>query len=291
MGGIMRGLMSLLLVGLAVYLSLALYLFVFQARHVYFPDLPSREVNATPADIGLDYETVRLVTEDGETLAGWYIPAPDARATLLYLHGNGGNIAHRLDPISVFHGLGLNILIIDYRGYGDSSGKPDEAGTYQDALAAWNHLTRDRRLRPQQIVLFGESLGGSIAAWLAARHTPAATILYASFTSVPDMAQALYPMFPARWLARYRYDTRASLGDVTCPLLILHSPEDEIVPFSHGRALFDSANPPKQLVELRGGHNDALLLGRELFAREVDGLLQQVFADTGDARGRSEPGS
>jgi uncharacterized protein len=132
--------------------------------------------------------------------------------------------------------------------------------------------------------------GGSIAAWLAARHTPAATILYASFTSVPDMAQALYPMFPARWLARYRYDTRASLGDVTCPLLILHSPEDEIVPFSHGQTLFDSANPPKQLVELRGGHNDALLLGRELFAQEVDGFLQQVFGDSRDVQGRSESG-
>ncbi len=287
----MRGLMSLLLGGLAVYLGLALYLFVFQARHIYFPDLPSRQVYVTPSDVGLDYETVRLVTEDGETLAGWYIPAPDARATLLYLHGNGGNIGHRLDPIAVFHRLGLNILIIDYRGYGDSSGKPDETGTYSDALAAWDYLTRQKDTGPERIILFGESLGGSIAAWLAARHTPAATILYASFTSVPEMAQVLYPIFPARWLARYRYDTRASLGEVTCPLLILHSPEDEIVPFSHGRDLFEIANPPKRLVELRGGHNDALLLSRELFAREVDGLVQQVFGDTGDARGRSAPGS
>ena len=157
-------------------------------------------------------------------------------------------------------------------------------------MAAWDYLTRHKDIRPQRIVLFGESLGGSVAAWLAARHTPAAIILYASFTSVPDMAQALYPMFPARWLARYRYDTRASLGDVISPLLILHSPEDDIVPFSHGRALFDSANPPKQLAERRGGHNEALLLGRDIFAREVDGFLQQVFGDSRNVWKQSEPG-
>lgn len=261
----------------AVYAGLALYLYAFQERFIYFPDLPSRQVTATPADIGLAFEAVRLGTADGETLAGWYIPAPAARGTLLYLHGNGGNIGHRLDPIAVFHRLGLNILIIDYRGYGASTGKPGEEGTYLDALAAWDYLIQEKRHPPERIVLFGESLGGSIAAWLAARQTPAGLVLYASFTSVPELAQALYPIFPASLLARYRYDTRAALASVRCPLLILHSPEDEIIPFSHGQALLTAAREPKQLVELRGGHNDALLLSREVYSQAVGAFLQKVL--------------
>jgi fermentation-respiration switch protein FrsA (DUF1100 family) len=265
--------------GLAVYGGLALYLYVFQERFIYFPELPSRQVTATPADIGLAFEAVRLGTADGETLAGWYIPAPAARGTLLYLHGNGGNIGHRLDPVAVFHRLGLNILIIDYRGYGDSSGKPSEEGTYRDALAAWNYLTQEKRHTPDRIVLFGESLGGSIAAWLAARHSPAGLVIYASFTSVPELAQALYPIFPAARLARYRYDTRAALGNVNCPLLILHSPEDEIIPFGHGQALLAAAHEPKRLVELRGGHNDALLLDHEVYAQAVGEFLRTFLPD------------
>lgn len=264
--------------GVAVYLGLALYLYVFQGHYVYFPDLPSRQVAATPADVGLAFEAVRLSTSDGETLAGWFIPAPTARGTLLYLHGNGGNIGHRLDPITVFHRLGLNIFIIDYRGYGDSTGKPSEEGTYQDALAAWKYLTQQERIMPERIVLFGESLGGSIATWLAARHTPAGLVIYASFTSVPELAQELYPMFPASWLVRYRYDTRAALDRVNCPVLIMHSSEDEMIPFSHGQALLGAAHQPKRFVELRGAHNDALLVSREVYALEVEEFLRQFLS-------------
>ena len=263
--------------GAAAYVGLALYLYVFQARYVYYPELPSRQVEATPADIGLAFDAVTLRTSDGEVLAGWFIPAPAARGTLLYLHGNGGNIGHRLDQIAVFHRLGLNVFIIDYRGYGASSGKPSEEGTYQDALAAWSWLTQEKRLAPDRIILFGESLGGAVAAWLAARHPPAGLVIYASFTSVPEMAQTLYPMFPASRLVRYRYDTRAALGNVNCPLLILHSPEDEIIPFSHGQALLAAAREPKRLVELRGGHNEALWISQDLCMREIGAFLLFVL--------------
>jgi pimeloyl-ACP methyl ester carboxylesterase len=273
----MRWVAALLGWGLLVYAGLALYLYVFQARYVYFPDLPSRQVTATPADIGLPFETVTLGTADGETLAGWRIPAPGARGTLLYLHGNGGNIGHRLDPVAVFHRLGLDIFIIDYRGYGASSGAPSEEGTYQDALAAWRHLTEQEHIAPERIVLFGESLGGSIAAWLAVRHPPAGLIVYASFTSVPELARVLYPMFPAARLVRYRYDTRAAFTQMDCPVLILHSREDEIVPFSHGQALYAAARAPTRLIALRGGHNDALLLDRNVYAREAEAFLREVL--------------
>lgn len=270
----MRWLVTILGGGITVYLSMALNLYVFQEHYVYFPEPPSRGAVATPSSMGLAYDPVKLRTADGETLDAWYIPAPHARATLLYLHGNGGNIQNRLDPIGVFHRLGLNVLIFDYRGYGASSGKPSEQGTYRDAQAAWDYLSQRNKIQPQQIVLFGESLGGAIATWLAAQHPPAALVLYASFTSVPDIAQKLYPLFPAHLLARYRYDTRALLGKVHCPLLIMHSPQDEIIPFSHGIALFQAAHEPKRFLELRGGHDHALLLSRDDYARGVNQFLQ-----------------
>lgn len=274
--GWLRLLWTLLVSGATVYVGFGLYLYVFQARQIYFPQLPSHPVQATPAKIGLAFEPLKLKTADGETLDAWYIPSPGARRTLLYLHGNGGNIAHRFDPIGVFHQLGLNVLIFDYRGYGASTGKPDEAGTYADAEAAWNYLTRVRGAQPGEIVLFGESLGGAIAAWLAAHQRPAGLILYASLTSVQDMARELFPLYPSRLLVRYRYDTLGSLAGIACPLLIMHSAEDEIIPFSHGKALFEAAREPKHLLVLAGGHNDALLVSRDVYARGVNEFLARL---------------
>ncbi len=264
----------MLAVGLAVYVGLSLYLYLFQANYIYFPDLPSREVDASPGDVGLPFESVKIRTEDGETLDGWFVPAPAAKEVLLYLHGNGGNIGHRVDVIRTFHSLGLGVLIFDYRGYGRSTGKPNEEGTYLDALAAWNYLTQERRISPRHIVLFGESLGGSIAAWLAERHPPRALVLYATFTSVPDMAKTLYPWLPTGLIARYRYDTRAALTKGHAPLLILHSTEDEIIPYSHALELFATAPEPRKLVSLRGGHNDALFVSGKAFEQALREFLR-----------------
>ena len=261
--------------GLAVYAGLSLYLYVFQENYIYFPDLPSREVDASPTDAGLPFESLKIRTEDGEMLDGWFVPAPAGRGTLLYLHGNGGNIGHRVDIIRTFHSLGFGVLIFDYRGYGRSTGKPSEEGTYRDALAAWNYLTQERRIPAQHIVLFGESLGGSIAAWLAERHPPRALVIYAAFTSVPDMAKVLYPFLPTGLIARYRYDTRAALARVHSPLLILHSTEDEIIPYSHAQELLTIAPEPKKLVSLRGGHNDAIFVSGDIFEQALKEFLHQ----------------
>lgn len=269
----MRWALMLLRVALAVYVGFGLYLYLFQSRQIYFPDLPSRALDATPADADLAYEALKLTTADGETLDAWYVPAAGARRTVLYLHGNGGNIGHRLDAIAMFHGLGFNVLIFDYRGYGASTGRPDEAGSYQDALAAWRHLTQQRRIPPDRIVLYGESLGGSIAAWLAARHKLAALIMFASFTSMRDMARQHFPLYPAWLLVRYRYDTLGAMARIDCPVLILHSPDDEIVPYSHAQTLFAAAPGPKRLVELKGRHNDVPFVSREAFVRGIREFL------------------
>ena len=219
----MNTLLYLLLVIVGGYCVLALYVFLMQPKLIYYPSVPGRTLEATPAVIGMDYEEINLDTTDGEHLHAWYIPHSQARATLLFAHGNAGNISHRLDSIQVFHDLGLNVLIFDYRGYGQSTGKPGENGTYRDAEAAWAYLTETRGIDPGKIILFGRSLGAAVIADLATRTEPAGVILESAFLSVPDMAATIYPWLPVRWLASYRYDNGDKVTRITQPLLIIHS--------------------------------------------------------------------
>jgi len=256
----------------AVYGGLALLLYISQSHLVFYPEI-GREVIATPNQISLPYEDIHLKTSDGIDLHGWYIPAPQPRGTVLFLHGNAGNISHRLDSVRMFHRLDYSTLIFDYRGYGNSGGAPTEQGTYRDAEAAWRYLIEQRHIPSCRIVLFGESLGGAVAAWMAARQKPAALVIVSGFTSVPDMGQQIYPYLPVRWLARIRYDTRENLRAVEVPVLIAHSHEDEIIPFEHGRALFAAANPPKQFLELAGGHNDGFIFMRESWVKVLGDFL------------------
>ena len=256
----------------AVYGGLALLLYSFQPHLVFYPET-GREIIATPARIGLPYEDIHLQTADGISLHGWYIPAPQPRGTVLFLHGNAGNISHRLDAVQMFHRLGYSMLIFDYRGYGNSGGAPSEEGTYRDAESAWNYLTGQRIIPSGSIVLFGESLGGAVAAWLAAREKPAALVIASGFTSVPDLGQHIYPYLPVRWLARIHYDTREYLKAGAVPVLIAHSPDDEIIPFEQGLALFAAANPPKQFIELAGGHNDGFIFMREAWVKVLGDFL------------------
>jgi len=256
----------------AAYGGLALLLYIFQSHLIFYPGI-GREIIATPTQIGLPYEDLHLKTSNGMSLHGWYIPAPQPRGTVLFLHGNAGNISHRLDSVQMFHRLGYSTLIFDYRGYGKSGGTPTEQGTYRDAEAAWRYLIEQRHTPACRIVLYGESLGGAVAAWLAARQKPAALVIASGFTSVPDFGQRIYPYIPVRWLARFRYDTRENLRSVTAPVLIAHSPQDEIIPFEHGRALFAAANPPKLFLELAGGHNDGFIFMRESWVKVLGDFL------------------
>ncbi len=276
---VLSSVLSLLLAGAGGYGVLLLLLYATQSGLLFLPHVGGRELVASPADIGLAFETVRVETEDGVALHGWFVPARAARrGSLLFFHGNAGNISHRLGSLRIFHGLDLDVLIIDYRGYGQSGGEPDEAGTYRDAVAAWRHLVEARGARPERVVLFGRSLGASVAAWLAARLAeegtrPAGLILESAFTSVPDLAADLYPWLPARRLARLRYDTRASLAAVNCPVLVAHSPADEIIPYAHGRALHAAAPAPKAFLELRGGHNEGFLASGEAYVAGLRAFL------------------
>ncbi|SEQ76804.1 hypothetical protein SAMN05421690_100187 [Nitrosomonas sp. Nm51] len=258
----MKTMFSLLIVLGCGYGVIVLLIFFTQSRLIYFPHV-GREIVATPSQIGLNYETVAINTGDGETLDGWFVPVPDALGTVLFLHGNAGNISHRLEYLSMFHALGLNTMIFDYRGYGQSTGVPTEDGTYADADAAWLYLTGTRSIESDRIVLYGESLGGAVAARLAAHNNPAILVLASTFTSVPELAETIYPFLPVRWISRFDYNTLEYLKSVSCPVFVAHSPDDEIVPFLHGQRLFSAAAEPKQFLTLSDGHNDGFIAMRD----------------------------
>lgn len=264
-----------ILLGLLLgYVALAALLYVFQSRFVFYPET-GRADRATPAALRLAFEEVRILTADGERLHGWFVPAPDARATVLFLHGNAGSIVHRLDWLPLFQRLRLSALLVDYRGFGQSTGQPSEASTHADAESAWRYLTEARGIPAARLIVMGESLGAAVAAQLAARAGPAALVLHSAFTSAPDLAADLYPFLPARLLTRFGYDTLTAVKALRCPLLVAHSPGDEIVPLAHGRRLYEAATVPKQWLELAGGHNDGFLFMRPEWAHQFDEFLHR----------------
>jgi len=258
----------------SVYVVFTALLFIFQSHYVYYPD---RILSAHPGIIGLHFESISFETRDGVKLSGWFIPRENARGVILFCHGNAGNISHRLESIQIFHRLGLDIFIFDYRGYGQSEGKPSEQGTYQDAEAAWRYLIEERQVDPNEIIVFGRSLGGAVASWLAQSHTPGALILESAFTSLRDIAARLYPYLPVRLLLRFEYNTAEHLDRVNCPVLIVHSREDEIMPFSHGRRLFEVANEPKRLLEIAGTHNEGFLTSGKRYEEGLNAFISEYI--------------
>jgi len=249
---------SIVRIAVAAYIGLCLLVFFIQPRYVYYP---GRTIDDTPERIGLSFENVSLRTQDGETITGWYVPANSTNKTgpartALICHGNGGDIGDRVDTVKTFHNMGLSVLMFDYRGYGTSTGKPGEQGTYFDALAAWNYLKAEKKTDPKDIIVFGQSLGGAVATWLSEQANPGMLILESTLTSAPDMAAKIFPFLPVRLFCRFKYDSLQRLGKIHCPVLIAHSRDDDTVPFEQGRRLFAAANEPKQFVEMTGTHNE-----------------------------------
>jgi fermentation-respiration switch protein FrsA (DUF1100 family) len=247
--------------------------YFFQDRLLYFP---SSEMAGTPALSGLEFEEVYFRAADNTPLHGWYVPAQGARATLLFCHGNGGNISHRLDSILILHCLGLNVFIFDYRGYGMSQGRPSEQGTELDALAAWQWLVGKKQANPSKVIIFGRSLGGAVAAGLASACGAAGLILESSFTSYCDIGREHYPWLPVRLLAKYRYATIEMVSNISMPVLVVHSTDDELVPFRHGRKVFEACTGQKYFLQISGGHNDGFLLSGDIYVQGLDRFITAV---------------
>jgi len=222
----------------------------------------------TPEDVGLKYEDVYVKTEDGLKIHGWFIPSNASKATILLSHGNGGNISHRIEKILILNALGIDVLIFDYRGYGMSEGSPSEEGLYKDAEAVYKYLVEEKKVSPDSIIGYGESLGGAVIIDLALRHEMGGIIIEDSFTSVRDMAKKYFPFIPSI-LLKTSFDSLSRINDIKIPKLLLHSISDEIVPFEQGRMLYENASEPKWFVQLQGGHNDAFLVSKEVYTSGI----------------------
>ncbi|MBF0329142.1 MAG: alpha/beta hydrolase [Nitrospirae bacterium] len=243
--------------GYAIFLGL---IYLTQDSMVYFP---VKELFTNPKQSGMEYDEVMFSTSDGITISAWYIPVQSGvqeRGTVLFCHGNAGNISHRIDSIRIFHELGFSVLIFDYRGYGNSGGKPSEDGTYLDAEAAWEYLTMTKKISPDKIILFGRSLGSAVAAETALRKKAGVLVIESGFTSLSDLGSFIYPYLPVRLIAKYKYSTIDKISGINIPKLFIHSPDDQIVPFKQGRELYEKAAGPKEFLEIKGGHNDGFMV-------------------------------
>lgn len=241
-------------------------------ERVIFQPTPGADLD--PAALGRDASGLFLETEDGVRVHAYYVPGGGSRA-LLFLHGNAGNASDRLPNAALLADLGVDVLLLDYRGYGLSEGRPSEEGLYADARAGLAHLERDRGFLPERIVVFGRSLGGAVAVELAGDRPLAGLVLESTFTSVGDMARHL--LGPLGALVAGGFDSRARIARVRAPLLFLHGDRDAIVPIALGRALYDAAPTPKTFETLAGaGHNDTVLVGGRAYLARIGVFLDEV---------------
>jgi len=262
---------GLILLVIIVFLSLR-----FAENKMIF--LPSKYPNGVwrPDLYDVDVENCSFESADGVKLHGWFASNPAAKQTMLWCHGNAGNISDRLQNLARFAELPVNVFIFDYRGYGKSQGKPDEKGVYLDAEAAYDFLVRDKGVEPQNIVLFGRSLGGAIAVELASKRTCGKLIVESTFTSISDMAKIMFGSFSLNWLFKSRFDSASKIGQLRVPVLILHGNKDQIVPFALGKKLFEAASKPKTFFAIEGAdHNDTWFVGGKLYLEQFHTFLTE----------------
>ena len=266
---IQRLLVQILVIFVLFIVFLIFYLKYYEKKGIYFP---ASYIEFTPSDFNLAYDDVYFLTSDGFKLNGWFIKASKPIATILFCHGNAGNISHRVEFIKMFNEAGFDVFIFDYRGYGKSEGKPDEKGLYLDAMASYKYMVDEKKIPPDSIVLYGESIGGNVAIDLALKMEAGFLISYASFTSAIDMGKRLFPFIPRGFLkliASVEFDAGSKTKNIQIPKLIMHSEDDEIVPFALGEKLFKDASPPKEFYAMKGGHNEAIFVNPEEFIKKI----------------------
>jgi fermentation-respiration switch protein FrsA (DUF1100 family) len=234
---------------------------IFQSRGASLPPPP-----------GLAVDVVALTTPDGERLHAWWLQTAGARKTVLYFQANGTDISQKPFRLATFRKMGVNALLIDYRGYGRSTGRiTQEADIYTDGMAAWNYLVHEKGIAPNTIIIWGRSLGGAVAAEIAQHNTIAALILESTFYSLDDIARRRYWFLPTTRLLRFHFENGRKLKQVAAPVIIIHSVKDDYIPFEHARNLFAAASHPKLILKTTGSHLDSFDLRWSIFASSSDG--------------------
>jgi hypothetical protein len=261
-----------ILYAISILCLVFIYVKYIESRSIF---IPSRELELDPAYLNLRFEDIYFNTSDGLKINGWLIPANNPKYTLLFLHGNGGNIGHRLEKLNMLSKIGLNVFIIDYRGYGKSAGRPSEAGLYLDAKAAYDYLVNGRKINPENIILYGESIGTAATIDLAYRVLVKAIILEGAFSSGKDMARRVFALIPNFFFSD-RFNSLKKIPKVKAAKLFLHSRNDEIVPLVLAKKLFDSAPEPKTFVELIGGHNTAYFDSQDKYLSAIASFVDKL---------------
>lgn len=270
---------------LLVFLLAASFYFFYPKIENFFIFYPDRSIETVPTNWGLNYEEVSFEAGDGTRLHGWFFPLPGKRPTILFCHGNAGNISHRLENVKLLLDYGLQVFIYDYRGYGRSGGRPSEAGLYQDGLAAYDYLVEHKKILPNRIIPFGRSLGAAVAMEIATKRDVRSLIIESAFTSTKDMAKSMFlfqllsPFLPSH------YNNLRKIKGITVPKLIIHGETDEIVPFSMGQRLYRAANAPKYFFPINGaGHNDTYFVGGKRYFQIFSGFAKNSRIEAHDTK-------
>ncbi|MFH1355101.1 MAG: alpha/beta hydrolase [Candidatus Omnitrophota bacterium] len=263
---------EIVLILLLFLLLLFSYVKYIEFKGVYYP---SGGIEHFPSAAGLSFEDVYISTEDGVQINGWFISIPEAKYTILLFHGNAGNIGNRIDKINLLSRIGLNVFIIDYRGFGRSQGRANEAGLYLDAQAAYGYLLNTRKIKPELIIAYGESLGTAVAIDLASKRELKALIIEGGFSRGRDMAGKIYRFLP-KFIFSNSFDSINKIRKIEAAKLFIHTPSDEVVPFALARRLYDSAASPKEFVEISGSHGMAFLDSQEKYVSSISEFVKKL---------------
>ncbi len=253
---------------LLIYAAICVFMFFFQKHLIH---IPYEQLVGDPLSQGMEFEDLYLTTPDNARLHAWYIPNSNSDYTFWIFTGNAGNKSYMLDAVQLIYDLGYSVFIYDYRGYGPSKGKLTEQTQYEDAEFLWNYLTQTRNIPPNKIVLHGRSLGTAMASWVATKSEPAALILESGFTSITDMSKHIYGWLPIDLLLRWKYDNLERVTQYFGPTLLIHSPDDEIVPYHHSVRLFEASPGTKQILDLSGTHLEGFMDNKEIY---TDGITR-----------------
>jgi fermentation-respiration switch protein FrsA (DUF1100 family) len=273
-GRIMAGV--LLFVVSSIIVS-SLVLLLLEEKFIYHPS-KYPDGNWQPESYGLSAEECFFMSDDNVRLHGWFFSTENPGGTLLWFHGNAGNITHRLDNVRRLLALDVNIFIFDYRGYGKSEGSPSEKGLYADGLAAYDYLVGSRKIDPTSIILFGRSMGAVVAVHAAANRPCRGLVVESGFSSARDMAKTLFPVLPLQFFLRSKFDAETKIRNIQVPTLFLHGTEDRTVPIELGRKLYDRSNGPKSFHEIIGaGHNDTYLVGGSSYFKRLGDFFEETL--------------
>ena len=263
---------SLIRIIAIAYSTLLIGFYFFQSKLVF---VPTKGLQTSPKEIGLEFET-HIIGKD--KIYSWFIPVKNKDAmTVLICHGNAGNISNRLSTIDFYHRqIGLNVMIFDYSGYGKTPGKPSEEKTYQNSQDVFDYMVDTLKISPNKVIVDGRSLGGAVAIDLATKRTFKALIIQSTFTSIYNMAKSMFSVLPTKWVQHIYYDSISKVEKINCPILHIHSPDDQVIPFTMGEALFKKLPNPKKFVEIHGGHNSGWMDSMEIYEPAIKQFIQSL---------------